>query len=75
MQDKLHRMQELKDQLNRAAYAYYTLAEPVMADVQSASGRSPGNASSVVPDIWNLPVTWSLARAERSRVPPETFIA
>ena len=34
MQDKLQRMQELKDQLNRAAYAYYTLAEPVMADVQ-----------------------------------------
>ena len=34
MQDKLQRMQELKDQLNRAAYAYYTLDEPVMADVQ-----------------------------------------
>ena len=34
MQDKLQRMQELKDQLNRSAYAYYTLAEPVMADVQ-----------------------------------------
>ena len=34
MQDKLQRMEDLKDQLNRAAYAYYTLAEPVMADVQ-----------------------------------------
>ena len=34
MQDKLSRMRELNDILNKAAYAYYTLDEPVMADVQ-----------------------------------------
>lgn len=34
MQDKLARMQELNALLNRAARAYYTLDEPIMADVQ-----------------------------------------
>ena len=34
MQDKLSRMRELNELLNRAARAYYTLDEPIMADVQ-----------------------------------------
>ena len=34
MQDKLDRMRELNALLNRAARAYYTLDEPIMADVQ-----------------------------------------
>ena len=34
MQDKLLRMRELNELLNRAARAYYTLDEPIMADVQ-----------------------------------------
>ena len=34
MQQKLDRMRELNEQLNRAARAYYTLDEPIMADVQ-----------------------------------------
>jgi len=34
MQDKLGRMQELNALLNKAARAYYTLDEPIMADVQ-----------------------------------------
>ena len=34
MQQKLDRMRELNDLLNRAARAYYTMDEPIMADVQ-----------------------------------------
>ena len=34
MQDQLDRMRELNALLNRAARAYYTLDEPIMADVQ-----------------------------------------
>ena len=34
MEDKQRRMGELVALLNRAAYAYYTKDEPIMADVQ-----------------------------------------
>ena len=39
MEDKQRRMGELVALLNRAAYAYYTKDEPIMADVQPSSRR------------------------------------